>query len=215
MEVLIVIALISMLILGGIALIDPKKQIERAWDAKRKVDIRALQKIAEDYFNDKDAYPDSVFCDDDATIGMGGESCSCHICNIKKSGIEKYTSVSYCDPRSPARSYLYLYDCKNERPTWYQICASLSRPLDEVVNPYNDVYNYGVASSQRQFTFCVVDCPNDATAGKYCWKTVNDVSSCNNCGTFNLCLQNQACDYPYKLFDQPGCDPRRQCQVPS
>jgi len=201
MEILIIVALISTLIVGGIALINPKKQIERAWDLKRKADLSAIQKILATYSNDHESYPDSSICDDSAH--RVGVNCLCHICNLKNPTISPYVETALCDPQSPGRSYLYMYDCTNPKPEWYQVCSILSYPDGETAA---NSYNYSIASPNNQVTNCLSMCPEDGTAG-WCLKDGN----CNRCSSIALCRLNNACDSPPMFFTDSACAPDSQC----
>ena len=59
-EMLIVIAIATVLISVGIAAINPSKQIDRGNDTKRKADLITLQSAMERYFADNGDYPGAV-----------------------------------------------------------------------------------------------------------------------------------------------------------
>jgi len=56
-ELVIVIALISIFIAGAIAVLDPLSQIQKANDARRKSDLTQVQKALEAYYDDFQNYP--------------------------------------------------------------------------------------------------------------------------------------------------------------
>lgn len=59
-ELLIVIAIIGILAAGLIVLVNPLAQFQKARDAGRKSDIRAIKIALEAYYNDKGTYPSCV-----------------------------------------------------------------------------------------------------------------------------------------------------------
>src|SRR3989344_1712300 len=56
-ELIIVIALISIFIAGAIAVLDPLAQIQKANDARRKSDLTQIQKALESHYDDFQKYP--------------------------------------------------------------------------------------------------------------------------------------------------------------
>lgn len=211
-ELLIIIALLSALVVFVISFMNPKKQIEYTWDMKRKADFSTLRKILEDYYTDKEAYPNGVICDDEPK--QNGDICTCTICGLKKSGMSSYFNTAYCDPQHPVRSYHYEYDCSTESPQWFQICGTLSYPPEQnkvgnEPNRFDSFYNFGVASPNKPFTYCVEGCPSDEEAAKYCYK--DDV--CNRCGSFAECILNNVCDMPVQLYAQPACGVETKCST--
>jgi len=220
MEFLIITAIIALLATAVLVLFNPKKQVEKAWDNKRKHELSQLQKVLEDWYNDKNCYPKpSEICFDTVS-----ESLSCHLCGTEKTSpqISPYLSQIPCDPQHPQKMYLYQVDnvfC----PSSYKIYALLSENQGQGTN-----YNYGVASgntsplpypsvsyptilsptsatippSPTSFPTPInspIPCPDDP-ANKFCLK--NNV--CNTCGTFSQCSQPAACN-PYQLYSDYGC----------
>lgn len=126
MELLIVITLITVLVIGLLALINPKKQIEKAWDAKRKNDLKTLQKALEDWYNDKNCYPKpEEICYGASTPVLNGFVC--YICGQENSSpsFSPYLSSLPCDPQHPNKKYLYHSE-NNTCPSWYRIYSELS-----------------------------------------------------------------------------------------
>lgn len=57
MELLTVVAILAILALAIFFVLNPMTQIKKAHDSRRKADLRKLQTVLEDYYNDHNAYP--------------------------------------------------------------------------------------------------------------------------------------------------------------
>jgi len=204
-EVLVVLGIIMVLAVLGILLINPKSQIEKSWDVRRKTDISMMEKKFEDYYNDNDSYPNEVACIDEPV--NDGDSCTCHICGFKKAGIISYLNTQNCDPEYPRKTYLYRFDCSTEKPQWYEICAALKYPVSND-KPADTSYNFGVSSPNRKFSYCFSNCVSDEVGFKYCFKTSSGQPICNGCGTYAECILESRCDYPITLYNNSSCTDR-------
>ena len=187
MELLIVITLIVLIATAFLVLFNPKRQIEKAWDGKRKHELSQLKKALEDWYNDKNCYPKpSEICFDSPSLNN-----TCHICGRQETSpsFTPYLSSLPCDPQSPKKDYLYQVDNLN-CPSWYRIYADLSLsdylnndPATEELGCYSQScgppnkcnYDYGITSSNVDLE----KCNNFA----YC-----ALSGCNACGTYEQCL---------------------------
>lgn len=67
------IAIIGILAVGVVALLNPKTQINKAQDAKRKSDLLQIKNALESYYNDHQAYP---------TLAWANRSCLSYPGNI-------------------------------------------------------------------------------------------------------------------------------------
>lgn len=156
LELLIVISLIVLIGLAVLALFNPKTQIEKAWDGKRKKELNTLQKVFEDFYNDKNCYPkpEEVCYDPKSSLADG--TYTCHICGNEASSpsFSPYLERLPCDPQSQAKEYLYQVDDQN-CPTWYRIYTKLSDENDPQIaqagctygcGPGSYIYSYGVSS---------------------------------------------------------------------
>jgi len=189
MELLIVISLIALLAVAAIVLINPKKQLEKAWDGQRKIQLAKLQRIFEDYYNDNETYPKNENVCYDQVDQVDG-NCFCHICGLSgENNFSPYLPRLFCDPQHPKKRYIYQYDCAINSPSWYRICASLS-----------DESNYSVAGPNIKAGKCAVSCPADP-APKYCVKG----AICNNCGNFSNCYLPEPCNQPPSLYQDYNC----------
>lgn len=210
LELLLTVAIIAILATAVLALINPKKQIEKAWDGKRKKELSTLQKVLEDWYNDKNCYPKpSEICYQTLSETEG------YICGNEPTSpdFSPYLNKLPCDPQHPNKKYLYQvdnFDC----PSSYKIYALISE------NPNTGSYNYGVTSSNISLlpyptlipqstsqppTFTPIPspqitCPPDP-ANKFCYKN----SICNTCGTFSNCQLPGACNFPLQLYSDFGC----------
>ncbi len=207
MELLIVIALIALLGVAALALINPKKQLEKAWDGKRKHELSTLKKVFEDFYNDKNFYPvASDVCYDNPEVNE--EICSCYLCGreTNQSSFSPYLDRLPCDPQYPQRKYFYQYECNSKQ--WYKLCAILSE------NSNGGSYNYAVSSENAPSQLCPIlpACPPDP-AGKYCLKRSDPEPTppvCNICGEFANCLKPVSCDQPVQLYKNSQC--QKPCQ---
>jgi len=145
LELLIVIGLISLIAIIIYLTLNPKKQIETAWDVKRKNNLSMIRNLFEEYYNDKTYYPmNGEVCYTQIEIVNG--NCYCKICSSKNEE-ENILPGNLCDPQSSAKDYLYQFDC-GIHPLWYRVCAQLSHPDDSnISSPSGLAYNYGVSSS--------------------------------------------------------------------
>lgn len=109
MELMIVVVIIVILLL--LVMMNLKTQLMRARDARRKADLNRLQKVYEEYFNDKQCYP---FIEALENCGSGD--------------LEPYIKKIPCDPISKD-PYLYVYGSPS-LCTGYRVCAKLEDKTD-------------------------------------------------------------------------------------
>jgi four helix bundle suffix protein len=224
MEILIFIALIALLATALLVLLNPKKQIEKAWDGKRKKELNTLQKVFEDWYNDKNCYPKpQEICYQVISETEG------YICGNENSSpnFSPYLNKIPCDPQHPSRKYLYQVD-NSQCPSGYKIYALLSEL------PNNGAYNYlvsaGNVDSSTAYPTLIPQptsitptptristptisitqplCPADPTS-KYCFK----YDICNNCGSFSSCQQPNSCNLPLQLYSNSTCS--QPCRLPN
>ncbi|MDH7475904.1 MAG: prepilin-type N-terminal cleavage/methylation domain-containing protein [Microgenomates group bacterium] len=150
-ELLIVVTLIVLLAAASLSLLNPVKQLKKAWDSRRKADLSTMQKAFEDFYNDKNHYPlASDVCYGPNVINENGV-CSCFICGWEKDtpDFSPYLRKLPCDPQHPQKAYYYQYDCSVTFPNWFKICTFLNEL------PASTVYNYGVASPNVNADSCL------------------------------------------------------------
>jgi len=215
-ELLIIIAIIAILAVAAFILFNPKKQIEKAWDGKRKHELSQLKKVLEDWYNDKNCYPKpSEICFDPPTSKN-----TCRICGHQSSSpsLSPYLPLLPCDPQYPKKNYLYQVD-NLKCPQWYRIYADLSlsdfgindettKQLEcysQSCGPAPDYgYDYGVTSNNidlersKEFAFCSVTGCNTCSPLNYEECLNRDISYfCQQKKTIyanaNICSKNCPC----------------------
>ena len=150
MELLIVIAIIAILGILLLISLNPLQQICKANDAKRKHDLAVLNKVFEDYYNDKGCYPKpSDVCYDLPPLNVcSTQSCGshcgivsqiCHICGNDPNSpfFQPYLTKLPCDPEHATKKYTYEVESKSGMacrdagdatsscPSWYRVYSQL------------------------------------------------------------------------------------------
>lgn len=154
MEILIVVSLLVLLAIALLYLLDPFTQIKKSQDSKRKTELSSLNKVLEDWYNDKNCYPKvEEICYDTADSNN-----SCHICGTESSSptFSPYLSRLPCDPIHPTKKYLYQTD-GSSCPGWYIVYTLLANNKDSAISevgcqngcgPTGNVnYNYFISSA--------------------------------------------------------------------
>lgn len=206
MEILIVVAILIILSTIGLVALNPKRQIEKTWDSKRKAELSSLKKTLEDWYNDHNRYPiNTEICYD----GFSSDN-TCHLCgsNTTSPDLSPYLSRLPCDPQSPAKEYLYQVDSVTS-PTWFRIYTKLfsSAYLDHDIIDVgcssgcgpgpSYIYNYGVSSPNIDLEGQPA-CPGDL----WC-RTYSLPGNCNHCGDLATCITS--CGSPLELFSNNDC----------
>lgn len=147
-ELIIVIAILAVASTILLMVINPFKQMERSWDMQKKHDLAIMQKMFEDYYNDKEAYPQPEdVCLDKVQENAG--ICSCHICGLARNNFSAYLQKLHCDPQHPNFDYLYQFECGADNQN-FRICAVLNDQKRQQPNRYH----YGVASPNYASDVC-------------------------------------------------------------
>ena len=202
MELLIVVTLLVLLATALLVRLDPWTQINKGQDSKRKSELASLQKVFEDFYNDKQCYPkpDEV-CYKDKTLTV------CPICgnDVDSPDFSPYLSRLPCDARQPRKKYLYQVD-STSCPTWYRIYTTLSNRSDPIIaqncqygcGPAPDFsYNYGVTSPNAILEATLNLCTDAPTL-----RFLNDQDDCNTCG--GVANGDPPVPYEYCLATKPG-----------
>ncbi|GIW64533.1 MAG: hypothetical protein KatS3mg092_0466 [Patescibacteria group bacterium] len=213
MEILIVISLIVLLAIIPLMALNPKTQIEKSQDSKRKAEVNQLQKVLEDWYNDKNCYPKpQQICYDTPDYTN-----SCHICgsNQNSPNFSPYLNTLPCDPQYPKKNYLYKVD-NIDCPQKYWIYAKLSIKDDPIIeeNKCTDngcgpvtecIYNIGVSSPGTDLERCqnlpTITLAPTIQTNYYCRNfnslyVLSETNNCNICGNYQECLNNN----PNKTF---------------
>lgn len=150
-ELLVVISIIGVLVAGVLFIIDPRTQLQKANDTKRKTDLTLIQKALEHYYDDHNMYPQHTF-----RYTIYGDS----------SGEIKWGSnwPGYIDmlpkDKDSTKKYVYKQDLNGQA---YYLYASLDRgandpqacnegaicanaPTTITCGGVDDICNYGVSS---------------------------------------------------------------------
>ena len=114
-ELMIVIAIISIISVAVLTVLNPADQIAKANDARRKSDLLQIQKSLEQYYEDNGRYPGSSNNEIEGTnnsdIGWG-------------TPWVPYMNLLPQDPSSPGKNYVYAVDNSGQ---YYYLYASLDR----------------------------------------------------------------------------------------
>ena len=147
-ELLIVIAVFSILITGLIVVINPIGQMQKSNDAKRKSDLAQLQRALEVYYQDKGRYPDNpgpgTYKINDGTVRDWGTSWSPYMATLPKDPLSVNVYV-YFSPTSGA--------CLNNQ------CYYIYANLQQIKDPH--ACNGGVACGSLSAN----SIPDDACGG--------------------------------------------------
>ncbi len=183
MEIMIVVTLIVIVATALLVGLKPLTQIYKGQDSRRKSELAALQKVLEDFYNDKQCYPKpNEVCYNDT----GGTTCNICGRHALSPQFSPYLSHLPCDPRSPQKNYTYQVDPTTTCPTHYRIYTTLSNQSDPIIaqkcqygcGPAPDFsYNYGVSSPNTSLEANLNLC-TDATTLHF----LNDAHNCNTCG---------------------------------
>jgi len=145
MEILIIVTLITVIAATVIVLLDPLKQIQRSYDARRKADLDTLKKVIEDYYNDTGCYPKprelcyippsiQNVCNKNITVSKI-ISQLCFICGLESSSpkLLPYIQQLPCDPLHPKDKYVYEVQADESKYDQGIRCTSNPDP-DTVTN---------------------------------------------------------------------------------
>lgn len=153
LEILITVTLLILLSVALLITLNPWAQINKGWDSKRKTELTQLNKVFEDYYNDKQCYPTLSKVCYNASSGT-----TCNICGNQSTSptFSPYLSQLPCDPQQPTKKYTYQTD-GSSCPGWYIVYTLLSNTTDPVISevdcqngcgPTGNVnFNYFVSSS--------------------------------------------------------------------
>lgn len=131
-ELVIVIALLSILVVGTLSLINPSAELQKALDSKRKTDLSHVQKALELYYHDNGAYPNTL------NLGSSWQPYSLKLPNDPRPP-KKYTY------KSTGQVY-YLYASLDRGDKDPQACNNGNTCLNAVGLDCGGICNYGVSS---------------------------------------------------------------------
>lgn len=217
MELLIVIAMIAVLATAVIYLINPMKQIQKSQDTRRKNDLGQLQKVLEDFYNDKNCYPKPAeVCYNPSATPITDGSFICNICGSDShSPPFSYLSRLPCDPQHPTKKFLYQVN-NNSCPSWYRIYTKLSNDSDPVITSVGCQGNgCGSSATSPQYGFNYgVSSPNTSLekASIFVCCTINLPSTCNRCDAYDSCLVDPGCRSTNEIYAEGTVTCNAVCQ---
>lgn len=115
-EILIVVALLSIIAVVLISAFQPGTQLAKARDARRKADLQKLKNPLEDYYNDKKCYPDPSLLDCKLPADNPGTN------------FQPYKDKVPCDPETNQSYYYESPDCNT-----YRIYVNLENKSDPAI----------------------------------------------------------------------------------
>ena len=139
-EILVALAILA--ILSGGSYVVVGKQLIRARDSRRKMDLESIRQVLEEKYDNETLYPESLpVCDE--VLRMGEED----------------DFVIPCDKKT-GEDYLYEVD---EAKSWFKLYAKLENIDDPVIEALkcgfgcgpDCEYNYGVSSSNVNLDNCM------------------------------------------------------------
>lgn len=215
MELLILIALITIVATALLVLLNPKKQIEKSWDGKRKNDLNQLKKVLEDWYNDKNCYPKPSQICYDAPQQLSDNTYTCHLCGneLDSPNFSPYLSRLPCDPQHSSKKYLYQTDNLN-CPSYFRIYTRLSANNDPASKEVGCQYFCGPINEPTNYNY-VVTSPNVKTESNsdrtlyYC----SDVNNCTEINQDRLPNELKICDPSFgdPYCGETGCPQISQC----
>jgi prepilin-type N-terminal cleavage/methylation domain-containing protein len=154
MELLIVIALLAIIAAAAIVFLNPLQQVKKSLDAKRKSELNQLKKVLEDWYNDKNCYPQPAQICYNPPTQLSDQTYVCDICGNEtlSPSFSPYLPKLPCDPEHPNRSYLYQVNDLN-CPSYYRIYTRFSNHTDPGVKESGCLYFCGPISNPFGFDY--------------------------------------------------------------
>ena len=139
-EILVVTAVLSAMIIATIMAIDPIGAMAKARDAQRKKDLNRIKVAFEDYMNDRSCYPSQSIVDSLSSAA-----------NCKTGIFSPWMTSWPCDPNGSP--YPLVVGDDANCPKWYKIMTYLENKNDLQISDQGGIglgvgvsVNYGVAS---------------------------------------------------------------------
>ncbi len=118
-ELLIVVAILAILSIVFL-LVNWKRNVSRANDARRKTDLANVRRAFEEYYNDNECYPDATILNNCGSTGTPTDPTP---------GLAPYMRVIPCDPAT-REPYLYQPDSATNLCSGNRVCAKLQDIYD-------------------------------------------------------------------------------------
>lgn len=139
-EILVVMAILSVMIIATIIAIDPIGAMVKARDAQRKKDLNRIKVAFEDYMNDRNCYPNQSIVDSLSSAA-----------NCKSGIFSPWLTMWPCDPNGSP--YPLVIGDDTNCPKWYKVMTYLENKKDTQISDQGGIglsvgvsVNYGVAS---------------------------------------------------------------------
>lgn len=143
-ELIIVIAILSVLFTIGIGVLRPDIQLGKAKNAQRQHDFTQIQSALDAYLNDTGCYPTTLTFGQQWKVG-------------KTVYMQKVPQDPDCSSKNPTYCYRYEINSSNSCPQWNILFTELSSPLrTNVTCPLTTIPN------------CLPNGYNASTDGNYC-----------------------------------------------
>lgn len=202
LELTIVIAIIGLIAVALFILLNPFKQIQKSQDSKRKHELSQINKVLEDYYNDKQCYPRPQDICYKNNPPDNPEN-PCYICgnDVQSPDFSPYLSRLPCDPQHPAVKYLYEVD-QTTCPTWYRIYAKLSNTADPVIVQLG-CQGYGCGSSSSSPTYGYnygVTSPNTTLGVSNDFVCCDVTNKLQSCFSYSECLVDNGCRSDEEIY---------------
>jgi len=186
-EVLVIIAILSLLTIVLFMTVNPLKQLAKAKDSQKETDLQKISKALEDYLNDNPCYPEAAVF----------SSCGSSV-------FSPYLKTVPCDPETKLPYYYERPECQK-----FAIYATL-RTKNQTIT-YGGKGNYVVTSPNYRLTAGEVEVlspiPQPTVSGLYygCFSGI-----CRQIEGF-LCKPNYLSSECYGQCGSPA-SPRNECQ---
>jgi prepilin-type N-terminal cleavage/methylation domain-containing protein len=146
-EILVVMTLLAILAIASVSAMDPMGSIAKARDAQRKKDLDRIKIAMEDYYGDRNCFPDQTL-----VISLNDSTkCGSNV-------FAPWLSSWPCDPKKLPYSLVVGGDDAN-CPKWYKVMTFLENKKDPQIFDQGGIglgvgvsVNYGVSSGNVSLT---------------------------------------------------------------
>lgn len=217
-DLILAIGIIGVLVTLALLAINPLKQLQKARDSKRKSDLATLQRVLEDWYNDKGCYPKAyqigygyesgVILKDNPKVANGGAMNSVSltfICGREKSSpdFRPYLEQLPCSPthnRGPVQKWRttdYAYEIKSTEvacPQSYKIYSNLENLLDPIIRAVDCMFSTCGPSGKENYQYGVASPNSDLNRVNPGYTCRVSPGVCNKCGTtLSECNNSHVC----------------------
>jgi len=206
MELLVVVALLILIAIVVLVALNPWAQIAKSQDSKRKAELTQLNKVLEDWYNDKGCYPrpDQICYGEITNVCNANrvKTQTCYICGNESTSpsFSPYLSRLPCDPQHGTKKYFYQTeaseanllcstlpkDAQKNCPSWYRIYSDFSA-VEDKESANLGCYSGGCGVAPVYGYDYGVSSPNKSleVSNKYTFDAGD--GTCQTCGTYECC----------------------------